>query len=543
MKSKRNFFVVLVGLTCIFALTKINCNNEKAKTSNQKIVYDDSLIQAKSLNAQPVQNSTVLVKLNYELEEINFSDIAEEQQEEYRIEMFKKQKLMHQKMNAEHMKKIDVSNLKNLYISSYSPFFSFDLECNQFSNNFLNVLSKNDDIEKIIVNSKIDYKPNLEMSKMLTGGLQIINSQELTGNGVVVGLLEPGIVDKNHENFVNTDLLVRDEWYYNETITEHASIMGTIIAGNKGIAPNAKLLSVELSGDAISEIDWLLDHGVNIINCSYGENNPTGIYSTSSAYLDYIVNQYKVTVVCAAGNNGKSTGYICNPGLGYNVITVGACSNTDFVPRNFSSYKVVDGPQKPNLIAPGYGMLVRPFGINEGTSLSTALTSGYIALLMEDMPTIKYHPELIRALIMANTNKINRFETQNSLNNNVGAGGLNFGVILDGYSNMLIRTNSSNNPNKMLSSFVVKLEPNQIVRAAMSWLAKADGNVNNTDMSEYDIVILDSTGKICDETLVKNDNVDFIEYMATKDDSYEICIFQRDKFIDLDSIGLAYRVI
>ena len=71
------------------------------------------------------------------------------------------------------------------------------------------------------------------------------------------------------------------------------------------MCPDAKLLSVELSGNAVSEIDWMLDRNVNVINLSYGNDNPTGNYDSNSAYMDYIVNTYKVTIVAAVGNNGE----------------------------------------------------------------------------------------------------------------------------------------------------------------------------------------------------------------------------------------------
>ena len=108
--------------------------------------------------------------------------------------------------------------------------------------------------------------------------------------------------------------------------------MAGIIAGNNSIAPKCKILSVELFGNPVSEIDWLLNRNVNVINMSYGEGNPSGNYNSSSAYMDYIVSTYKVTIVAASGNEPQN---VTNPGLGYNVITVGACTSQDIYATSF----------------------------------------------------------------------------------------------------------------------------------------------------------------------------------------------------------------
>ena len=65
----------------------------------------------------------------------------------------------------------------------------------------------------------------------------------------------------------------------------------------------------------------MIENGVDIINCSYATSNANGYYDSESAYMDYVVYTYGITVVACAGNTG---GYVTNPGLGNNVITVGA---------------------------------------------------------------------------------------------------------------------------------------------------------------------------------------------------------------------------
>ena len=50
-----------------------------------------------------------------------------------------------------------------------------------------------------------------------------------------------------------------------------------------------------------NEVDWLIENGVDIINCSYATSNANGYYDSESAYMDYVVYTYGITVVACTG--------------------------------------------------------------------------------------------------------------------------------------------------------------------------------------------------------------------------------------------------
>lgn len=242
----------------------------------------------------------------------------------------------------------------------------------------------------------------------------------LTGKGVGVAVLDTGVF--LHRDFDNrilafADMVNRKENPYDDS--GHGTHICGIIGGSgavsdgryQGMAPGCGLVAVKVldkrgngyASDVLTGISWILDRkdalGIRIMNISVGSFGKKGMGENSALVrgVNYAWDAGLVVVV-AAGNNGPGRMSITTPGISRKVITVG-CSDDDrevLVGGN----RMVDysgrGPTaacicKPDVVAPGCSVVScankpEKYTIKSGTSMSTPVVSGAIALLLEKYP-------------------------------------------------------------------------------------------------------------------------------------------------------------
>jgi subtilisin family serine protease len=186
------------------------------------------------------------------------------------------------------------------------------------------------------------------------------NPGEIPGNGIDDD--GNGYIDDIHGwDFVDTDNLPQDA-------TGHGSHMAGIIAavgdngrGIAGVAWQVRIMPLRFMNafnegtiaDAIDAIEYALDKGVKIINCSWGSSG----YSLS---LQHVMAEADALFVCAAGNDGSDTDldpFYPASFSGDRILSVAASDQMDQLAW-FSNY----GTASVDVAAPG----VRIYSLDDG---------------------------------------------------------------------------------------------------------------------------------------------------------------------------------
>jgi len=223
----------------------------------------------------------------------------------------------------------------------------------------------------------------------------------------------------------------------------HGTFMAGLIAGSGassagrfgGIAPAAKLLDVRVasaSGDtslslvlaglqAVSD-RRSADPSLRVLNLSLSEDSSVPpAFDPLSRALETLW-AHGITVVVAAGNSGPVAGSVTAPGNDPVVLTVGALDESGSSSRSddsvaaFSSWGDPFGiSSKPDLVAPGVSLVSlrdpssyvdanfpsarvgSSYFLGSGTSMSAAVTSGAVAVLLSKRPSLS--PDAVKAVL------------------------------------------------------------------------------------------------------------------------------------------------
>lgn len=129
-------------------------------------------------------------------------------------------------------------------------------------------------------------------------------------------------------------------------------------------------------GDIVQGLYWCADHGMHLVNLSFGTDQKTS-RALKRAIRDLV--EMRILVVSAAGNDGRQ-GSVDYPGRYPGVLAVSASTRSDRL-APFSS----TGPEV-DLIAPGVDVIsLRPgggFGRMSGTSMAAPHVTAAAALLL-----------------------------------------------------------------------------------------------------------------------------------------------------------------
>lgn len=275
---------------------------------------------------------------------------------------------------------------------------------------FFEALTEDSRIERIWLDAQVHVQ--LDESVPLIGAPQAWENG-FDGTGVTVAVLDSGY-DVEHPDL--TEAVVGSKSFIDGETVQDGHGHGTHVAGtiagsgaasggtHKGVAPGADLLVGKVLADdgngpfsaVILGAEWAIEQGADVISMSLGAKT---IASTDpvSETIDALSEESGVLFVIAAGNEGRNL--LGTPGIANRALTVAATDNQDLVASFSSRGPRSDGALKPEISAPGVGIVApRASGTGmgtpvdeyytgaNGTSMATPHVSGVAALLVQQHP-------------------------------------------------------------------------------------------------------------------------------------------------------------
>ncbi len=224
-----------------------------------------------------------------------------------------------------------------------------------------------------------------------------------TGSGITVAVIDTGI-DTDHPEFAGRiseysynateDKIVKDynDWSLIEDEVGHGTgVTGVIAAamdgsGTVGIAPDVEIIVIKAecdsngnfarTSDLVFGLYYAIERDVNVVNMSFGT------YSASNPFAEATQLAYDSDIICVAAAGNEGTSSLCWPAADPNVIGVGALDGWELA--YYSNYG-----ENVDICAPGttYTTIMGgSYGNMPGTSLSSPIVAGAIALLLQDYP-------------------------------------------------------------------------------------------------------------------------------------------------------------
>lgn len=248
-----------------------------------------------------------------------------------------------------------------------------------------------------------------------------VHENGILGHGIGIAIVDTGLTP--HPDYRSRIVGWYDALYDRQQPYDdngHGSHVAGIAAGDGslsqgtylGIAPQAKLIGIKVLdyrgngtiNDIMNGLQWILRHQermrIRIVNISIGTNDHKA-YQEDSAFVRKVNQLWDagIVVIAAAGNKGPGPHTISAPGNSRKIITVGSFDQYTKRQKAETSHSGV-GPtysciKKPDVVAPGSQIVSccppqngrgYSYSTKSGTSMSTPIVSGAIALLLSKYP-------------------------------------------------------------------------------------------------------------------------------------------------------------
>ena len=524
-------------------------------------------------------DSEITVTVEFASDFINtpaYKDFAKERESidsiedlrDFRHRLNEYSKAYHNDLISKNLSSVDLLDYEECEAIGYSPFVTLTMDVYDVSVDALQELCEMSNVKNISLRDEAYAEDEASWNQALDAinAYDIVNNSTYTGKGIRIGVYEAnGVCDTSHINLSDKDITIRDA---SVGISSHATEVTSILAI---MAPDAEFYISKVYS-ANEGIAWFIEKECDIVNCSFGYYNndlnadnrtytdgiKTYEYSIDGLY-DYQISVHFITVVTSSGNkntDNTSLSYnpenrVCSPGYGYNVITVGGVkreynnSQYRWVWASDASYLCSSPVTKPTVSAP-YTINIPNIGIVDGTSYSTPLVAGSIALLMEADAGYCAYPERILALLVSTAQRNNgNEETIGYFDEKTGAGIIDLERMIDS-DKFCVLYNDDPTAERWITGLGENLTAGTEVQIGLAWIAVYYSRDEQRDahITNYDLKVLDSSGDTIFSSTLTDSNIELVRFTVPRDDRYQFWIYQTEAInpcVVEDWIALSYN--
>jgi len=313
----------------------------------------------------------------------------------------------------------------------------------------------------VLDNTGLAYDYGSSLGQYALSQIPQVHAKGITGDSVVVGILDSGFRWKLIESLVARKVIAEYDFVFhdNNTANEtgdvggqdgHGTSIFSLVGGFKEgriVAPafNASFIlakTEDIGSETHVEEDnyaaalqWMDSIGVDITTSSLGYNefdpstfsyvyaDMNGKTTVVTKAVELAFTQFGISTFTSAGNDGNSAWrYIGAPADGFNVIAVGSVSNSNIKAGSSSFGPSYDGRIKPEIVTQGVldyaasvsGTSTSAYGTSSGTSAAAPIAAGIGAQLLSLYPHLTNVQ--IRQILLATA------DNASSPNNAIGYG-------------------------------------------------------------------------------------------------------------------------